>query len=468
MGAERDRPLRLRWRVADWAAILIASALLRVLVAFVALGAMPLAGDAGDYFTAALRLTSGDAGVPFYWPPGESLALAAGFGLLGPSLALARWITVAMSTATVAFTMLLARDLAGASTARTAGWMAAVYSPAVLLCGQPCAQHLAALCLAAAAHFAMRAARATRPLPFLATGMALGLGCLARPSMASVAPVIGAAWAVAAHRTPASRRAIAIGAAAAACVAFACVVPVCAHNHRAGAGWTISTNNERNLFLGNNPYTPDYKTSHLGQRPLEELDPGARRYLASFYARPDARAAMGRAALAYMAEHPARTALRTLNRATSFWGFDYLASREIQKWRGGRAGAAAAERARTPERTSLAGWVVLGLEAGGYLAMAALALVALFGQRRQGAGDGPTRAWLLALVFAYELPYTLAFSGGTYHFPVVPLLLPLAAIAAGQRRDAWRNLRRGGPACWALGAFAVLQAQYAYHAIAMR
>jgi hypothetical protein len=243
---------------------------------------------------------------------------------------------------------------------------------------------------------------------------------------------------------------------------------VYARNHRAGAGWTISTNNERNLFLGNNPYTPDYKTSHLGQRPLAELDPEAGRYLASFYARPDARAAMRRAALAYMAQHPARTALRTVNRATSFWGFDYLASREIQKWRSGRAGAAAAERAPAAGGTSPAGWVLLGLEAGGYLATAALALVALFGRRREGAGPEATRAWLVALVLAYELPYTLAFSGGTYHFPVAPLLLPLAATAAVRWRDAWREVCRGGAACWALGAFAVLQAQYGYYAIAMR
>ncbi|HEX4446482.1 MAG TPA: hypothetical protein VH044_07100, partial [Polyangiaceae bacterium] len=161
------------------------------------------------------------------------------------------------------------------------------------------------------------------------------------------------------------------------------------------------------------------------------------------------RAAMRRAAFTYMAEHPARTSLRTLNRATSFWGFDYLASRQIQAWRG---------------REARAGLPTLALEAACYLAAAALALVTLFGLP---APRGGGRGWLAALALAYELPYTVAFSGGTYHFPVAPLLLPLAAIAAGRPRDAWRGLRASPAARWALALFAVIQAQYAYYAIAM-
>ena len=161
---------------------------------------------------------------------------------------------------------------------------------------------------------------------------------------------------------------LAAGATAAALVGLACVLPACAHDARSGAGWTVSTNNERNFFLGNNPYTPDYKTSHLGQRSLEELDPEARTYLESFYARSDQRAAMQHAAIDYMVHHPARTSLRTLNRATSFWGFDYLASREIQNWRGWSA-------ARTLP--------LLALEGASYLAVAAMALVTLFAHARR-------------------------------------------------------------------------------------
>jgi 4-amino-4-deoxy-L-arabinose transferase-like glycosyltransferase len=436
------------WR--HWGSLLASAALLRALVAFVLLGAMPMVSDAHDYVAFALRLAAGDVREAYYWPPGESGLLAAGFAVLGPSIAVARALTVIVSTLTIVFTALIARQLAGERAGRAAGWMWAVYPPSVLLCGQAYAQHLAALCLAAVAYFGMRAARERRLVLFVATALALGLGVLTRPSMASVVLVVGAVWAVAAYREPAARRGLAIGAATAAVVGLACVLPACAHDARSGAGWTVSTNNERNFFLGNNPYTPDYKTSHLGQRSLAELDASTRTYLESFYARPDSRSAMQNAAVDYVVHHPARTTLRTINRATSFWGFDYLASREIQNWR--RWGAV-----RTLP--------LLALEGASYLAVAALALVTLFALRDMG--GAAWRWWLVALALGYELPYAIAFSGGTYHFPVVPLLVPLAAVALTHPARAWRCLRRTRGAWVALGVLAAIEAQYAYYAIAM-
>jgi 4-amino-4-deoxy-L-arabinose transferase-like glycosyltransferase len=437
------------WR--RWGSLFASATLLRALVAFVLLGSMPMVSDARDYFAFALRLAAGDVREAYYWPPGESGFLAAGFAVLGPSVAAARALTVIVSTLTIAFVVLIARHLSGERTARAAGWMWAAYPPSVLLCGQAYAQHLAALCLAAVAYFGMRAASERRPWLFVATALALGCGILTRPSMASLALVVSAAWAVAAYRQPAARRHLAAGAAAAAVVGLACVLPACAHDARSGAGWTVSTNNERNFFLGNNPYTPDYKTSHLGQRSLEELDAETRAYLESFYARPDPRSAMRHAAIDYVVHHPGRTTVRTINRATSFWGFDYLASREIQNWRRWSA-------ARTLP--------LLALEGASYLAIAALAIVALFALR--DAGRPEWRWWLVALALGYELPYAIAFSGGTYHFPVVPLLVPLAAIAATRPTRAWRSFRRTRSAWVALGIFMAIEAQYAYFAIAMR
>ncbi len=379
------------------------------------------------------------------------MALAAGFAIFGQSLAVARGLTVGMSAGCVALTALLARELAGARVARIAGWISALYVPSVALSGQTYAQHLAALCLAALAYFGLRALRKRRLLDFAIAGVALGLGCLTRPSMSSVVPILVIAWAATAHREPVARRPLAIGAAAAACVALAFVLPAQVHNARSGAGWTTATNNERNLFLGNNPYTPDYKTSHLGQRALTQLSPDARSYLESMYARPDPRSAMLGEAVGYMARHPGRTAWRTLNRATSFWGFDYLATREIQTWHGWGT------------RSTLP---LLALEAGNYLAVAALALVALIGLRR--VGDGGWRTWLVALALAYEVPYTLAFSGGTYHFPVMPLVMPMAAVAIAHAEEVRARLERNRAVWLALGAFVLLQAQYAYHALELR
>lgn len=451
--------------VGGWALVLGTATAVRALVAFGWLRAMPLVSDARDYFDLAAQLASGAKVGAFYWPPGESLVLAAGFAVFGPTLWAARAITVAASVATIALVILVAGELAGRRVARVAGWMAALYAPSVLLCGQTYAQHVAALALVALAYFGLRAIREDALGLHAAAGAALGVACLVRPSTVSVVPILVVAWAVARRGTGAEALALvcvpdaprargvlrALGPACAAAIALACLLPVLAHDAHAGAGWTLSTNNERNLFLGNNPFTPDYKTSHLGQRPMDELPPDARAYLASFYARPDARAAMQREAFRYMATHPARTALRTANRTTSFWGFDYLASREIQSWLG--LGAAAS-------------LPLLALEAGSYLAVAILALLALTALPR--AGDRGWRLWLVALALAYEAPYAIAFSGGTYHFPVTPLLVPLAATAFVHRKVVWRRLTGWRAPAIALAALALVQAQYAYYAILMR
>ena len=437
----------LRWK--GWAAALGTAAFVRAVVALVMLGGMPMVSDARDYFDAAVRFASGDHSGPFYYPPGESLAVACGLATAGQNIVVARLVTVAMSTITVGLTALLARELAGEKAALAAAFMAALYAPSVLLSGQTYSQHLAALCLAAFAYFGMRALRERRATLFVTAGAALGLGCLTRPSMATSALILLAAWVHALVRDRASVRRLAVGAVLVSCTTLAFVIPAQSHNARAGAGWSISTNNERNLFLGNNPYTPDYKTSHLGQRSLDELAPDARAYLVSFYAVPDSRSAMERAALAYMAKHPVRSAWRTLLRATSFWGFDYVASREIQKWFGWGT------RAMLP---------LLALEAGSFFAVGILALAGLTGLRRScDAGWG---LWLVALALAYEAPYTIAFSGGTYHFPVMPLITPFAAVAVAHGMESWRIAKERRTTIVAFAVFVLVQMQGAYAAVA--
>jgi 4-amino-4-deoxy-L-arabinose transferase-like glycosyltransferase len=433
-----------------WVGVLGTATLLRVLVALVLLGAMPMVSDARDYFDVAARLASGDFREAFYWPPGESLVLAWAFAAFGKHLLVARLVTIATSVGTVGLTALVARELGGERASQIAGWIGALYAPSALLCGQTYAQHLCALCLAAVAYFGLRGLRDPRPTFWALTGAALGLGCLTRPSMASIIPILVGAWALTARRHRGALGRLVLGAALAACVALAFVLPTQVHNARAGAGWTLSTNNERNLFLGNNPYTPDYKTSHLGQRSLDELDKDARDYLESYYTRPDSRSAMQHAALAYMTHHPLRTAWRTINRALSFWGFDYLASREIQTWRGWRG------RSGSP---------LIALEAGSYLAVAGSALAAIVGL---SAACAPSRTWLIALTLAYQAPYTIAFSGGTYHFPVMPLVMPFAAVAVATGVEALRRSRSSRAVMVALGVFAAVQAEYTYFAVSMR
>jgi 4-amino-4-deoxy-L-arabinose transferase-like glycosyltransferase len=431
----------------------LAGLAIRVVVAFGLLGGLPLVSDALSYSDFARDLLSSFPGKDaYYWPPGNSLLLAAAYAVLGASPWVAKGVMVLLGTAAVPLTARVARELDPRAEA-SAAWTAALYPPAVMLVAESYAQHLSAVCILAFAWLGLRAMRERRVLLFALAGLALGAGCLTRPSMASLAPVLLGFFVTHAWRARRERAALAKlvgGGAVLVIVAAALVLPAALHNARLGAGLTVSTNNERNLFLGNNPYTPDYKTSHLGQRSLDELDPETRVYLASFYARPDARAAMQREALSYMAGHPGKTALRTLNRATSFWGFDYLASRIVQEDRGW------GKKALLP---------MLALEAGGYLAAAALAILGLFAFAAEE--DRGCRTWLGWLVLAYEAPYAIAFSGGTYHFPAMALLVPFAGVAWARRSQIAARLREKKAALVVLALFAFVQAEYAYYAVLM-
>lgn len=165
---------------------------------------------------------------------------------------------------------------------------------------------------------------------------------------------------------------------------------------------------------------------------------------------------MRREAQRHILADPIGMLRRTWSRALSFWGFDYLASRLLQRHFGlGWAGLAA----------------LLALEAGTYLSVMLLALLGLLCSPQ--ALDRGVLLWLLLLVLAYQLPYLLAFSGGTYHFPVMVLVLPLAGVTLGQllqpggARALWQRLRRRPLAWAALTFFLLVQLQYAYYAIAL-
>ncbi len=411
--------------------------------------AAPLLSDAHSYFDVAGELVRGElAQRAHYWPPGMPFLLVPGRLLAFDAMWLASLVTILVSAA-VAPLVAYITGLAGADarTCRTAGVLTALYMPAVFLSGQPYSQHLAMLSLLVIVA-ALLSSGAWTPARGAVLGASLGVGVLTRPSMAVVALVIAGAV-ILQREAPLRRRLTCL--LTAAVVAAALVTPVLAHNARLGAGTVVSTNNERNFFLGNNRFTPDYKTSHLGQRSLAELPTATQEYLASVYAQPEPRQAMVHEALAFIRENPGRTLRRTFNRTLSFWGFDYLSSRLV------------------PQQTKLGklrSFAVLAGEAGTYLLVMILAIVALVNAEARSRFSPRAQGILIATTLAYALPYSIAFSGGTYHFPVMGLVLPFAAVGA---TFVWETKSLGSMRRLALPLLALfaLQAQYAYHTILM-
>ena len=460
---------------ASWIAVPLALSLLAAgLAHLVLLRHMPLVGDALDYHLQATALLRGEfADRAFYYPPGMTFLLSLVYTMAGENLLAVRLCILGLSVLTVLFVCLLTFELSGSKRlGRTAGILAAVYPPAILLSAQPYSNVLASVCVTAIAWLWLRGTRRPSPWALGAAGMLLGVGCLTRPSMVSLGIVMAVTWAVALRRCrsgrhpapppPAnsppdtgrslSRWPLARGGLLAALGFLLAVVPVLHHNAAVGAGWTLSTNNEGNFFKGNNPYTPLYKTSLFTQRRVDSLGlaPEAWRYITQYRGLPDRRQLEMRAALRHIAAKPHIFLLRTLNRCRAFWGFDYLATRQVQKWAHLGTGSALG---------------LLLLEGGGYVAIVALALAGLLGGPGQGS-RGPVWS-TLGFVLAYQLPYAVSFAAGTYHFPVMGLLLPFAAFGfaglAARWRQSWRRLFDWPWPVWlAWGILAAIQVEYAY------
>lgn len=446
------------WR--DWRWPLAVGLVARLACVVPLYGLTPFFNDAGDYHREALAMLAHWPGnLPYYWPPGTGYLLALVYSLLDPSVALGRALCVLLSLAWVPLALALARRLGLPRRAALAtGWVAALYPPLLLMAGQPFSSLPTAVYLLVLAWALLSYLAENRPGRLVLAGLALGAGGLTRPSMVPLLGLAGlaVAWAVWRRRAPGEGPAALVGRGLLdlACLilpALLLLAPVFWLNHQAGAGWTLSVNNERNFFLGNNPHTPLYKTSHLASQKLEALPAETADYLRRVYGdrphAPETRAAMRSEALNYIKAHPGATLLRTLNRLRAFWGFDYQLSAETAKLRAWPAWKAG---------------LMLFAEAGGYALVMLLVILGLFlaGRNR--------RVFLLPLllVLGYQAPYLLAFAAPTYHFPVIPLLFPLAGLALARLAESpagvWRELRGRWAPVLAFLAFLYVQVEFAY------
>ncbi len=85
--------------------------------------------------------------------------------------------------------------------------------------------------------------------------------------------------------------------------------------------------------------------------------------------------------------------------------------------------------------------------------------------QRTGRAEWSVGAWLVALGLAYELPYAIAFSGGTYHsrWSRCSFLWPPSRREWRDRGNTSGRVAEPG----SLFAFAVIEAQYGYYAVTM-
>lgn len=446
-----------------WIALVSTALLLRALVALGLLGNMPLFSDAAAYSNQGADLVHGvNQDFPYYFPAGTSYVLAAGYWLFGIHLWVAHVLMIALSVLAVVTTAQLAlRLLREVRPALLAGWVLALYPGMAMMAAQPFSFDVTLLCVNLTVLFALRGWESGHLRDYAVSGLALGAAAVTRPSTLSIAvPLAVAALIAVRRRRRQERPARLVPLAAGSVVGLACAVavmaPAVAHNASVDQGLTLSVNNELNTWFGNNPYTPNYRTNYLGQHPFREFGPETEHYLRRFFyshTHPTRaqRARVRDETVRFVEHHPAVTLLRTVNRARAFWGFDYTISNLFRTdWGKGYAGEA----------------VGLVFEAGGYFVLALLVITGLIFARDL---LQPGALWLLlGLIAAFELPYTLVYSGGRWHYPLLGLLAIFAGMGANwliDTPDRWQRLRTSKAFWIATGAFVIIQIEYAYYLV---
>ena len=414
------------------AAVLVAIGLVVRLAALSFLAKVPLSGDARSYYDTAHSLFHGEVFAPD-WPPGVPFLLGVAFTLFGESELCAR---AAMLVVYLLFSLALVavgRQIARAGPPAAIAWgpraahlllaLFAVTPIYVWTSITPMTQLPTAALALGAVYFAGQCLRGSKlAVPAAWLGACLGGLILTRPSNIVLVAVLPA------YMIWRSRRWQTLVIPAVVAGLF-----VCAWTYKAytitGRFVFINYANSQNIYYGNNPWTPTYRTWWFGSRKEPGEDPpGFTQDFREILSHPiyERDHLFVERALTHIRARPDMFVVRTLSRVRTFAAFDTFVSAQLAK------------------ESKPLGAVSLVLDAISFLLLAGLALVYPAIQARSDAPDRPMAgaqiatipreiAHLLVLVaLLYSAPYFVVFSHPTFHVPAVPLLGFFGA-AAGAR-----------------------------------
>ena len=417
---------------ATW--IIIALGLICRLALFAWLADTPLCiGDTAAYKADAIRLLQGESYLP-YFPPGLPYYLAAFIRVLGDSDNTCRFAMVLLHIPFSLALLNVARCIVSRGSANLTLLIFAVYPSFIHLSVDPMSEMLAAtlivLLLACMARV-LRAAPATDASSSIdkrsTSLMRLGPGVwgaaltLVRPASALLAGALSC-WASWRARRPA------IVVISLAILTAMLGVWLSKAHHMVGHFVPVNHANVRNLYLGNNPYTPLYRTwwfgSHLGGEP--GVPPAFSAALQRIKDQPPVEQTplFRQAALDHILDRPDLFLVRTFSRIRVYFAFDSFTGGVFVKAYGfGKLGGAG----------------LLAIEAICFTALLSLGVLnwVLLPTLSQEANR---IRWLLTLcILVYAAPYWVAFAHPRFHVPIVPLL----ALLGMQFLDTWRHTPPG-------------------------
>jgi hypothetical protein len=449
----RGRVLQESWmseglgrEVSGWKAftIILAVGILVRLAFLFWLADKPLVSDAVNYNGMSNQLLNGESFVP-YWPPGLPLYLAVVHKLFGPAAIVARLAMLPFYLGTSVFVY---RSAVLVTASQTAGNIALGFlalSPASIhASAEPLTQLPAAMCITIVAYCLIRLESTLSRGEMLLLAFSAAYLALIRPSSLLLIAMLPLylLW-----RTRKWLPALTV--AAAAIVVVGSWIGYI--YEKTGRLVKINTANAANFYLGNNSYTPVYRTWWLGSHHTPPEVPIGFVQQTAQIMELDARAQeaeFSRVAREHIRQHPELFLLRTLNRVCTYFAFDTFAGAYLM----GNYGV-----------PKLLGLATIAVDAFIYILIAVGSVLYFTIPRAREARTVPFA--LVGLSLLYALPYFFAFSHPSYHFPIEPLLMILSsgffAHLMTTREVSVRNItQRNSLVPVALVAFAFIQVEF--------
>jgi len=176
----------------------------------------------------------------------------------------------------------------------------------------------------------------------------------------------------------------------------------------------INDSNSMNLFYGNNPYTPLYKTWWFGSHWTvdEGVPEGFISLMREIKSRPidEQQSTMRKLAIEHILKRPDLFIIRSASRFRCFFSFPTI------------TGSMLRSQGIVSTRASLFIILIDGLI---YIAIFLTAIIFLCSTDFSSPG-GRYYKLILLIVSGYALPYWFCYSHPTYNFPVIPLFLVLS------------------------------------------
>ncbi len=428
---------------------IVAFATLLRVAALAFLARLPLAGDDTLYHDFAVSLLQRKPIYPLV-PPAVGYYLAAFYRLFGVSPLVARACMLPLAVGFMYTLYAVANRFADRKAANLLAIAFAIYPLHILLSAEPLTELPASLLLLITISIVLGICAGSGIWDFLLLAITLGLLILTRPSALLVLVFLPIYFAFRFRKWMAS-------ALVAAIPALMIMIWCLTIYNSTGHFVMINFSSTQNVFLGNNAYTPLYRTWWFATHGEDESQlPEGYRAMNSeiahlpWYQQNDL---YRRMAFESIVSRPDLFAIRTFNRMRAYFAFDsYTGSLLLNRYYTGRKLAFAA----------------IVLDGTLYILLALCALLFLFTVSSGSERFRPTLT-IAGMILIYAGPYFFSVAHPIYHFPIVPLLGLLAAalwcdILDGRTRLDRTILGHGGKriaTTLAIALFAYIQVEYA-------